>query len=93
MWTSNQCFFSNFIQGLGTTESVVTRILVCRSEIDLMDIRAEYKKLYGCSLYSYLEVRTHTHRHVIVQQFTCFDMLNISFVRLIGFVLHIKTQI
>ncbi|XP_026196115.1 annexin A3b [Anabas testudineus] len=43
------------MKGLGTTESVVTRILVCRSEIDLMDIRAEYKKLYGCSLYSYLE--------------------------------------
>ncbi|KAL6472757.1 hypothetical protein MHYP_G00189450 [Metynnis hypsauchen] len=40
------------MKGLGTTESILTRIMVSRSEIDLLDIRAEYKKLYGCSLYS-----------------------------------------
>uniref|UniRef100_A0A3Q3XR91 Annexin n=1 Tax=Mola mola TaxID=94237 RepID=A0A3Q3XR91_MOLML len=43
------------MKGAGTTESVLTRILVSRSEIDLMDIRAEYKKLFGCTLYSQLE--------------------------------------
>ncbi|XP_070844352.1 annexin A3b [Chaetodon trifascialis] len=43
------------MKGLGTTESTLTRILVSRSEIDLLDIRAEYKKLFGCSLYSQLE--------------------------------------
>lgn len=43
------------MKGAGTTESVLTRILVCRSEIDLLDIRAEYKKLFGCSLYTQLE--------------------------------------
>lgn len=48
-----------FVQGAGTTESILTRILVSRSEIDLLDIRAEYKKLFGSSLYSELEVRTH----------------------------------
>ncbi|XP_017266172.1 annexin A3b [Kryptolebias marmoratus] len=43
------------MKGAGTTESVLTRILVSRSEIDLLDIRAEYKKLFGRSLYSELE--------------------------------------
>uniref|UniRef100_A0A1A8L5I8 Annexin n=1 Tax=Nothobranchius pienaari TaxID=704102 RepID=A0A1A8L5I8_9TELE len=43
------------MKGVGTTESVLTRILVSRCEVDLLDIRAEYKKLYGVSLYSQLE--------------------------------------
>ncbi|KAK7895618.1 hypothetical protein WMY93_020943 [Mugilogobius chulae] len=44
-----------FAQGAGTTESILTRIIVSRSEVDLMDIRAEYKKLFGHSLYTQLE--------------------------------------
>ncbi|XP_047425945.1 annexin A3b [Mugil cephalus] len=43
------------MKGAGTTESTLTRIIVSRSEIDLLDIRTEYKKLFGCSLYSQLE--------------------------------------
>ncbi|CAJ1070873.1 annexin A3-like [Xyrichtys novacula] len=43
------------MKGAGTTESTLTRIIVCRSEIDLLDIRAEYKKLFGVSLYTQLE--------------------------------------
>lgn len=48
------------VQGAGTTESVLTRVLVSRSEIDLLDIRAEFKKLFGYTLYSKLEVRIHS---------------------------------
>ncbi|KAM6986524.1 annexin A3b [Aplochiton taeniatus] len=40
------------MKGAGTTESILTRIVVSRSEIDLMDINAEFKKLYGKSLTS-----------------------------------------
>lgn len=43
------------MKGLGTSEATLTRILVSRSELDLLDIRAEYKKLFGVSLYSTLE--------------------------------------
>ncbi|XP_054468128.1 annexin A3b [Anoplopoma fimbria] len=43
------------MKGAGTTESTLTRILVSRSEVDLLDIRAEYKKLFGYSLQSQLE--------------------------------------
>ncbi|XP_056289000.1 annexin A3b [Pseudoliparis swirei] len=43
------------MKGAGTTESDLTRIIVSRSELDLLDIRAEYKKLFGSSLYTQLE--------------------------------------
>uniref|UniRef100_A0A8C6VZ71 Annexin n=1 Tax=Nothobranchius furzeri TaxID=105023 RepID=A0A8C6VZ71_NOTFU len=48
-------YLAQNISGVGTTESILTRILVSRCEVDLLDIRAEYKKLYGVSLYSQLE--------------------------------------
>ncbi|XP_010750696.2 annexin A3 [Larimichthys crocea] len=43
------------MKGAGTTESTLIRIITSRSEIDLLDIRAEYKKLFGYTLYSQLE--------------------------------------
>ncbi|KAL3041537.1 hypothetical protein OYC64_019680 [Pagothenia borchgrevinki] len=43
------------MKGAGTTESTLTRIIVSRSEVDLMDIRAQYKKVFGLTLYSQLE--------------------------------------
>ncbi|MBN3271150.1 ANXA3 protein, partial [Polyodon spathula] len=38
--------------GGGTDEATLSRIMISRSEIDLLDIRAEYKKLFGYSLHS-----------------------------------------
>lgn len=46
-------------QGCGTDESTLNRIMVSRSEIDLLDIRADYKKLYEHSLHSAIEVKSH----------------------------------
>ncbi|MEQ2309931.1 Extracellular matrix protein fras1, partial [Ameca splendens] len=46
------------MKGGGTDESTVTRIMVSRSEIDLLDIRAEFKKLYQHSLLSVIQSDT-----------------------------------
>ncbi|XP_007547506.1 annexin A3a [Poecilia formosa] len=43
------------MKGSGTDESTLTRIMVSRSEIDLLDIRAEFKKLFEHSLLSNIE--------------------------------------
>ncbi|XP_047448652.1 annexin A3-like isoform X2 [Mugil cephalus] len=43
------------MKGAGTDESTLNRIMVSRSEIDLLDIRAEFKKLYSHSLHSAIE--------------------------------------
>ncbi|ROL55420.1 Annexin A3 [Anabarilius grahami] len=39
------------MKGAGTDETTLTRLMVSRGEIDMLDIRAEYKKLYQSSLY------------------------------------------
>ncbi|XP_067083900.1 annexin A3a isoform X2 [Osmerus mordax] len=40
------------MKGGGTDEATLTRIMVSRSEVDLLDIRAEFKKQYQHSLHS-----------------------------------------
>ncbi|XP_011821630.1 PREDICTED: annexin A3 [Mandrillus leucophaeus] len=44
--------------GAGTDEFTLNRIMVSRSEIDLLDIRIEFKKHYGYSLYSAIKSDT-----------------------------------
>jgi len=44
------------LQGAGTNEITLTRVMVSRGEVDMLDIRAEFKKLYQQSLYKEISV-------------------------------------
>ncbi|XP_067895210.1 annexin A3a isoform X4 [Heterodontus francisci] len=46
------------VKGLGTDENTLSRIMVSRSEIDLLDIQDEYMKLHGKSLYATIKEET-----------------------------------
>lgn len=45
------------IKGLGTTDSVLIRIMVSRAEIDMLDIKSQFQKIYGKTLHSFIKVR------------------------------------
>ncbi|XP_077320369.1 annexin A9 [Lithobates pipiens] len=46
------------LKGMGTDEKALTRILISRSEEDLLSIRVAYRKKYGKSLYSSIQSDT-----------------------------------
>ncbi|KAK6315855.1 hypothetical protein J4Q44_G00133790 [Coregonus suidteri] len=43
------------MKGLGTTDSVLIRIMVARAEIDMLDIKTEFLKAYGKTLHSFIK--------------------------------------
>lgn len=45
------------LQGLGTRDNTLIRIMVSRSELDMLDIREIFRTKYEKSLYSMIKVR------------------------------------
>ncbi|XP_028300160.1 annexin A5b [Gouania willdenowi] len=43
------------MKGAGTDDDTLIRVMVTRSEVDLLDIRAEFRKLFACSLHSMIK--------------------------------------
>ncbi|XP_053257356.1 annexin A4 isoform X1 [Podarcis raffonei] len=43
------------MKGLGTNDDTLIRVMVSRCEIDMIDIKAEFKRMYGKSLYSFIK--------------------------------------
>ncbi|XP_010210630.1 PREDICTED: annexin A4, partial [Tinamus guttatus] len=43
------------MKGLGTDDNTLIRVMVSRSEIDMLDIRREFLIMYGKSLYSFIK--------------------------------------
>ncbi|KAK3522094.1 hypothetical protein QTP70_025277 [Hemibagrus guttatus] len=43
------------MKGLGTTDSILIRVMVARAEIDMIDIKAEFLKMYGKTLNSFIK--------------------------------------
>ncbi len=44
------------LKGLGTADNTLIRIMICRSEIDMLDIRECFRLRYEKSLYNMIKV-------------------------------------
>lgn len=58
---SGVIYSSSPLQGAGTDERTLTRIMISRSEIDLLNIRGEFIDLFDKSLYHMIEVKGDGH--------------------------------
>ncbi|XP_049427207.1 annexin A5b isoform X1 [Epinephelus fuscoguttatus] len=43
------------MKGVGTDDDTLIRVMVSRSEVDLMDIRTEFRRMFACSLFSMIK--------------------------------------
>jgi len=44
------------VQGLGTNDDILIRVIVSRCEVDMYEIKQEFQHMYGQTLESFIEV-------------------------------------
>lgn len=68
------------MQGAGTDDNTLIRVMVSRSEVDMLDIRAAFRRMFACSLHSMIKVQNNTHHRICRQsQVNTFLFLNVYF--------------
>ena len=50
------------MQGAGTSDDTLIRVVVSRSEVDLMQIKQEFQRQHGQTLDAWIQVTTPSHR-------------------------------
>lgn len=63
---NKKSIYGSPLQGLGTDDRALIRIMVSRCEIDLFNIRKEFKETHDASLHEFIQVET-----MIVSQSLC----------------------
>ncbi|XP_036382966.1 annexin A4-like [Megalops cyprinoides] len=69
---NKQAFFAERLyksmKGLGTTDSILIRIMVSRAEVDMQDIKAQFLKMYSKTLYSFIKGDTSgDYRNILLE--------------------------
>lgn len=64
-------FTCSFLQGLGTADNTLIRIMVSRAEIDMLDIREFFRLSYEKSLYNMIKV---SNNITLIPTFPSFNM-------------------
>lgn len=81
-------FWGFLLQGAGTDDHTLIRVMVTRSEVDMLDIRAEFRRLFACSLHSMIKVhrhtRTYTYTYTTPATQACLSFLMSVFMRVTG---------
>ena len=50
------CFVCSFLQGLGTDDDTLMRVIISRCEVDMVEIKTEFQRQYNQTLGKFIAV-------------------------------------